>query len=200
MIETDDFVGGSPALDFVNTVSGIRSGAHADKLATYADLVQWGHMAGMFGPKDADRLLERGRASPQAADRVLRHARDFREALHDVFAARLHGKAVSSRSLDAINADISRAMAHAELRRTGSGYAWTWNLGEPALDAPLWIAARAAAELLTSPRIERLRECASDRCGWFFLDLSKNRSRRWCDMKGCGNRAKLRRYRSARTE
>ncbi|MEO7208325.1 MAG: CGNR zinc finger domain-containing protein [Steroidobacteraceae bacterium] len=41
----------------------------------------------------------------------------------------------------------------------------------------------------------RLRECASDMCGWLFLDLSKNGSRRWCDMKGCGNREKLRRYR-----
>jgi predicted RNA-binding Zn ribbon-like protein len=42
---------------------------------------------------------------------------------------------------------------------------------------------------------DRLAQCNGDTCGWLFLDLTKNLSRRWCDMKGCGNRAKVRRYR-----
>jgi len=36
--------------------------------------------------------------------------------------------------------------------------------------------------------------CAADDCAWVFLDTSKNHSRRWCDMKACGNRAKARRF------
>jgi len=39
-----------------------------------------------------------------------------------------------------------------------------------------------------------VRVCASDTCGWLFLDTSKNHTRRWCDMKSCGNRAKARKY------
>ena len=46
-----------------------------------------------------------------------------------------------------------------------------------------------------------MKQCADDRgCGWLFLDTSRNQSRRWCSMKSCGNRAKVRRHRSRLTE
>jgi predicted RNA-binding Zn ribbon-like protein len=41
----------------------------------------------------------------------------------------------------------------------------------------------------------RLKVCADPTCRWAFLDTSRNRSRRWCDMSGCGNRAKNRVWR-----
>src|SRR5690606_34555848 len=63
-----------------------------------------------------------------------------------------------------------------------------------ALDQVLWPVAVSAAELLTSADRERVKECAADTCNWLFLDMSRNRSRRWCDMKECGNRAKARRF------
>jgi predicted RNA-binding Zn ribbon-like protein len=59
----------------------------------------------------------------------------------------------------------------------------------------LWPVVRSAAELLTSDELGRVRECAADNCAWLFLDRSKNRSRRWCDMAVCGNRDKVRRFR-----
>ena len=40
----------------------------------------------------------------------------------------------------------------------------------------------------------RVKECDNETCRWLFVDMSKNRSRRWCDMKDCGNRAKARRH------
>jgi predicted RNA-binding Zn ribbon-like protein len=52
----------------------------------------------------------------------------------------------------------------------------------------------SAAELLTSEQLPSLRECAGEACGWLFLDLSKNHSRRWCAMNDCGGREKARRY------
>jgi predicted RNA-binding Zn ribbon-like protein len=39
-----------------------------------------------------------------------------------------------------------------------------------------------------------VKECGTENCNWLFLDTSKNRSRRWCDMKECGNREKARRH------
>jgi predicted RNA-binding Zn ribbon-like protein len=53
---------------------------------------------------------------------------------------------------------------------------------------------RAAAELLTSDDRARIRECGSETCFWLFMDHSKNGTRRWCDMKVCGNREKARRH------
>ena len=61
-------------------------------------------------------------------------------------------------------------------------------------DRVLWEIGRAAGRLVVSPRLARVRACAASDCGWWFVDDTKNRSRRWCDMKLCGNRAKAREY------
>jgi predicted RNA-binding Zn ribbon-like protein len=50
----------------------------------------------------------------------------------------------------------------------------------------------AAVALLVSDAMLRVKSCPT--CGWFFLDVSKNRSRRWCSMDTCGSVAKARRY------
>ena len=68
-----------------------------------------------------------------------------------------------------------------------------WASGGPALYRVLWPVVRSAAELLTSEDLRCVRKCAASDCGWIFLDTSRNRRRRWCDMRACGNRAKVRR-------
>lgn len=60
--------------------------------------------------------------------------------------------------------------------------------------------ARSAAALLTAEEVERLKLCDAHDCGWLFVDASRNRSRRWCDMADCGNRAEARRFRERRSE
>jgi predicted RNA-binding Zn ribbon-like protein len=58
----------------------------------------------------------------------------------------------------------------------------------------LWPIASSAADLLTSERLKKVRLCEAKTCTWLFLDESRNHSRRWCDMKVCGNREKARRH------
>ncbi len=79
---------------------------------------------------------------------------------------------------------------------TSAGYAWTWADDPNALDRMLWPLVRSAAELLVTGDLSRVRVCGGERCGWLFVDTSKNRSRRWCDMQDCGNVAKVRRFRT----
>ena len=63
------------------------------------------------------------------------------------------------------------------------------------LERVVWPVARSAADLLTSDLLSRVRRCEDDRgCGYLFIDTSRNRSRRWCSMESCGNRAKARRH------
>jgi predicted RNA-binding Zn ribbon-like protein len=57
--------------------------------------------------------------------------------------------------------------------------------------------AQHALDLLLAKDQSRPHSCAADTCRWLFLDTSKNHTRRWCDMKICGNRAKARRYNAA---
>src|SRR5258706_243420 len=69
-------------------------------------------------------------------------------------------------------------------------------LRQAALDHLLGPIARSAANLLTRDELlYHVSHCGGDNCGWLFVDSSKNHSRRWCDMRDCGNRAKVRRHR-----
>ncbi len=54
----------------------------------------------------------------------------------------------------------------------------------------------AAARLTEAGRWSRVKLCASETCRWAFVDESRNRSRTWCSMAVCGNRAKARAFRA----
>ena len=60
------------------------------------------------------------------------------------------------------------------------------------------LCALSALTLLTQADLSRIKQCQGDHCGWLFLDTTKNKSRRWCEMEVCGNRAKQKRF--ARTK
>ena len=55
--------------------------------------------------------------------------------------------------------------------------------------------AAAAAKVAIEKRLDRIKICPADDCRWAFYDTSKNRSRQWCSMEVCGNRAKARAHR-----
>jgi predicted RNA-binding Zn ribbon-like protein len=94
-----------------------------------------------------------------------------------------------------LQAEVTCALAHFRVAWSPAGFGWEWDQANSGLDRVLWPVAWSAAELLTQGPLERIRECpGQDTCGWLFLDLSKNASRRWCDMRVCGNRAKARRH------
>jgi predicted RNA-binding Zn ribbon-like protein len=163
-------------------------------LTSYADLVAWSQHAGILSDEQARDLLSQAERHPELAVAALARAITVREALHHLFVAVATGKVITEDDVAVLNAALADALAHLRLHAEGQGFAWTWEIAGAALDHMLWPILRSAAELLTSQRLGRVRECAGDPCGWLFLDTSKNGSRRWCDMAGCGNRAKARRH------
>lgn len=77
---------------------------------------------------------------------------------------------------------------------------WDYHLHATPPDAPLADrmaveAAMAFADVIRTQQLDRLRVCAADDCDSVHVDLSKNRSRRFCDA-GCGNRAAVSAYRA----
>jgi predicted RNA-binding Zn ribbon-like protein len=104
-------------------------------------------------------------------------------------------KSPAEADLAELNNTLTKMTRGARLVNTAKGFAWKWDIDEEALDSLIWPVALSTAELLISEDRERVGQCADDRgCGWLFLDTSKNRSRRWCDINDCGNRAKQRRH------
>jgi predicted RNA-binding Zn ribbon-like protein len=128
-----------------------------------------------------------------AADQ--RRAHRFRALLRRILTDEAGGSGAATADL----AGLNRILAHCGARRglvpTVRGYGWGW-LGSGGADQFLWPVAFAAARLLEGPDLARLKHC--DGCGQLFLDQSRNRARRWCDMQGCGNREKQRRWRDAK--
>jgi predicted RNA-binding Zn ribbon-like protein len=102
--------------------------------------------------------------------------------------------------LATVQSGLPEALAHQKVEAqaakngdTDAAFHWAWDESDD-LAAPLWPVLRSAAQVLTGDDLTRVRECDSDSCRWLFLDCSRNRSRRWCDMQVCGNRAKARRH------
>lgn len=182
---------------FVNTVGDHATDHPYETLHSYEHLLRWGERTGAIAPEAAEALRRRAEERPEVARQALARAVELREAIYRVFVARIHGRAVAPGDLDILNAALAVAPGAAGGRRlalTGGAVAWGW--AEPRLD--LWPqpqVAWSAADTLTSEAAGRVGQCADERgCGWLFLDTSRNRSRRWCSMGDCGNRAKQRRH------
>ena len=189
-----DLSGGAPCLDFVNTVSGRGRELPTERLHGYADLVAWARQSGLVEKGQAAGLARRAAAHPRQAARMLAAAVELREALFRLFSAVAARRRPPAADLSALNRWLAKSLGRLRLATTGDGIGWRWSDEPEALDAPLWPVARSAADLLTGDDRAALRECADGGCRWLFLDRSRNHSRRWCDMKACGNRAKVRRH------
>jgi predicted RNA-binding Zn ribbon-like protein len=88
-------------------------------------------------------------------------------------------------------------------RLTDHGGGWGWHLHVTGPDASLQhrLAAQAGfalADLVRLQETSRLRCCEAPDCDAVFVDLSKNRSRRYCDTGNCGNRQHVAAYRERR--
>jgi predicted RNA-binding Zn ribbon-like protein len=187
-------IGGRLCLDFINTVDCRNSDHPREVLSTYPNLVSWSQHAHILTDNNAQNLLREAGLRPTNARIVLERAITIREALHRIFSAIANHRSPVATDIGVLNAEMSIAMAQMRLKPASAPNPWTYAFEERELDQMLWPVIHSAAELLTSDKLERVCECQGENCGWLFIDMSRNRSRRWCDMKDCGNRAKARRH------
>jgi len=185
--------GGRACLDFANTLGA--SADATDHLASYADLVAFAAQSDLITREDADWLRARGEVEPVAAAAVLKRAKRLRGAMRKIFARLAAGEQLPERELGVLNVDLAASLSHARVVPTNDGHGYRWGWSGRNLDAPLWPITRSAADLLTSEEERGLvRECGADDCAWLFMDTTRNRTRQWCSMQGCGNREKARRH------
>jgi predicted RNA-binding Zn ribbon-like protein len=191
-----ELCGGHAALDLVNSLDHrFGPAARAERLADYGALLRLAVATGVLDARGARRLA---RTAPGAANRALRAARELREALATVLYARVDGQGAPPAALRTLERHLERAGRHRELRwerrRRGQALSWDWGRSAHRAELPVWLLAQSGAELLTSASMQQVRACGADSCRWLFLDTSRNHTRRWCDMRVCGNRMKARRF------
>jgi predicted RNA-binding Zn ribbon-like protein len=136
-----------------------------------------------------DWLAEHGLAGPEAAwtGGELERAIELREALRALLLAN-NGVAIERPGELAGGTPLGVRVAESgslALEPLGTGIA-----------APLGRLLAIVVEAQAAGTWARLKACPAEDCHWAFYDASRNRSRTWCSMQGCGNRAKARAYRS----
>src|SRR4029077_19161935 len=105
------------------------------------------------------------------------------------------GKAPAADDLATLNRFVADTYRAARLAVDGDRVVLDTGSVAADLELPFAAVVRAAVDLLTGEQAPLVGRCADETCGWLFLDTTRNRTRRWCVMKECGNRAKVRRFR-----
>jgi predicted RNA-binding Zn ribbon-like protein len=186
-------LGGRLCLDFVNTIDSPRDTPH-DFLTDYAALVRWGHYRALVDDAQVALLLADGARHADDATATYANAIALRAALQQVFTAIASGVKPRPEDLALIHDRYVAGLSGARLVAHEGRFAWE-SSGDGAQSRLLWPIVQSAVELLMQGELARVKQCSGpDGCGWLFYDESKNGSRRWCSMAGCGAHAKMRRY------
>jgi predicted RNA-binding Zn ribbon-like protein len=194
-------IAGHPALDFVNSLDHrFAESGSVELLVEYEDLLRFVWQAELI-TKRKYRALRKLDSSRKEWSAALAEAVQLREALATVLYPLVDDEEPGKAALLDVEMIVQRAVEHRKLAfepidGDGSPPRFVWEYQDVAreIQSPVWLLAEAANDLLTSPQVARIRKCASSTCEWLFLDTSKNHTRRWCDMKVCGNRNKARRF------
>lgn len=189
-----EFVAGALCLEFANTIHNSRAEAKGEELHAISDLLQWAKEAGLLSSAGHDRLAAHYNRNPRGAPAALAEGTAIRDLLLSIFAGIAHGRPVSSQRLSELNSALARAPGLLRVHKNSNRIETEWRSAVDGLQQVLFAVLASAAELLASDRLGRIRECAAADCTWLFIDESRNRSRRWCDMSTCGNRVKARRH------
>jgi predicted RNA-binding Zn ribbon-like protein len=178
------WLGGRPALDFVNTRRE-RWRRDVECLLSVDEVVRWLVQA---------RLLPHPMRAPAS---VLSEARELREAIDAGVRAAVEGTAPDRAAIELVDDWLALAGSRPALATGRDGRPVL--IERPRADSPrraLGMVAYDAARMLGNPTERaRVRICGSDTCSARFYDRSPAARRRWCSMALCGNQAKARRFR-----
>jgi predicted RNA-binding Zn ribbon-like protein len=183
---------GHPALELVNTLDMRFSADPQELLPSYGNLLRFAAQLGLLTTEQARKLARSAR--PQDGQRVLAAAAELREALAAVLYPWVDGDKPAKAQVEILEKHFHAAALHRSLGSGKERLVWSWSGFEQQAELPLWKLAQSASDLLVSEDAKQVKVCGDPTCRWLFLDVSKNHTRRWCDMKICGNRMKARRH------
>lgn len=192
-VRTGATVGGHPVLNFANTCGGGGKERDVERLIEWRDAVDWAVANGVLNSTDRRRMEKPLLWAGHSQSDTLKALTELRETVHAVFCAIAGGMLPSEAVRLRLEGYILEALRHSTLSIEGQVPA-RWKVcpekaGTALIQDRLAVAAN---DLLSQPLLSNVRECSA--CSWLFLDLSRSKSRRWCSMATCGNRAKAQRH------
>lgn len=189
-----EFIAGALCLDFANTIHNLRAADKEEELRGVSDLLQWAKEAQLLSAADSDRLAAHYDRNPREAAAALAKGISIRDLVLSIFIAVASRHSFSAQRLSELNSALAETPGLLRVHKAANKMHAEWMSTADGLQQVFFAVLSSTAELLASERVGRIRECASADCTWLFIDDSRNRSRRWCDMSTCGNRMKARRH------
>jgi predicted RNA-binding Zn ribbon-like protein len=188
-------VGAHPALDLVNTLDWrFRSTGPEELLSNYDDLLRFVVQSELLEARQVREITRHSGKSETA--QALQQCHALREAAADLLYAAVEGRKPPDAALVLLDTMFKQSHTHQDLSWDQFRLRWRWPSDITDAGLPVWMLSRCVEQLLVSEDMHRLRVCENPDCRWLFLDTSKNHTRRWCDMKVCGNRMKARRFKA----
>lgn len=183
---------GDPALDFANTFHW-RGGREVDFIPDYVSLVDWSVPAGLLQPDERDALIALAAADPAGAAAVHQQALAMRALWREYLPGAL--KAAKTGKAPELPVRL-KEMLSVFLTETPLLVGGREATGIEGLRLPLARLALSIISLHAIPVERQIGQCEGDPCGGFFLNTSRSKPRRWCSMDTCGNRAKVKQFRT----
>ncbi len=181
------FIGNYLCLDFLNTEI-VERGKSVDLLTKFTDLADWLFEAEVVDAEMKEEITGKWRES--AGSGGLAQPRKFRAVLHHIVENIVHGKPVERSGTEAINRILHKQNEYLYLHTENGKHSLKSQL---LFEQPVHLLtpiAKSAANLLAHADFSLIKKCANPVCPLYYYDISKNRKRRWCSMKTCGNRLK----------
>ncbi len=167
-------------IDFANTLH-VHDGVPDDRIAEADALRAW----------LAARSLLAADAPLPSVERSVPAFRELRTLIHDVTQRLVVDGRPSARQVQRLNRVMRDGLHYHRLQPSHDGQRFTIGQVGDDLDQARSAIAGSLAHYVAEHDVERLRICAADDCRWRFIDTSPAGRRRWCDMRTCGNRAKV---------
>jgi predicted RNA-binding Zn ribbon-like protein len=181
---------------FANTLS-YEHGAVVDDVAEPALLLTWLRANGLLSERGHLAELQRLARDPTEAARRLERFRHLRDLLHAIAERTSDGHRPTQRQIRDLNHVLRHGLHYHRLEPLGDGARYSVSQVGDRLDQARAAIASSLAYFLAGEDVGRLRVCDNrDSCAEVFIDRSPTGRRRWCDMRVCGNQAKVARHRA----
>ena len=177
-------IGGHPLIDFINTEM-TPNGRKVDLLVTNEDVIFWLTDIGFF-PREAVQF------NWQEEKTLLHQVHTFRQKMRTMIVSIADEKPIPSNVIKIINEALTEWQGQPRLGQDEGRFVRELDFSIENSGQLVALIADTAVDLLTTANLNYVKKCGNDECTRYFLDTSKNHSRRWCSMEGCGNRMKAR--------
>lgn len=179
--------------NFVNTVYAWRGVNLNEYLKTYDDFVAWCRKLIVCDAAYLDELSAQAKLHPQKAEAALNEIKEVRQLFYNFISAIAAGEKDTYESLlKELNPLLNKSLTKQEIVYKNGTFQPELQLQTTALDGPLYVVLKSLYDLLMQADLNRIKECP--KCGWVFLDETKNGRRRWCSPTECGTQDKMLRY------